>query len=90
MSAINFDAPAILEKTVVSEVAPGEFRATHTEHSVFPSLSACLKQLSQKPASEKHLYFVITNETARIGKCTLGYLDVEMLAMHPNYPLRHN
>ena len=49
-----------------------------------------LYQFDRKPESQKRRYSILTNDTARIGKCNLYWRDVERLAQEPNYPLCHN
>jgi hypothetical protein len=90
MSLINFNAPAVLEKTIVAKLDENRYGITHVVQIFSGTLTQCLYQFDRKPESQKRRYSILTNDTARIGKCNLYWRDVERLAQEPNYPLCHN
>jgi hypothetical protein len=66
MRNLNFDAPAMLEKSIVRRVRHGEFQVLCQRHAYRGTLLRCLHQYELKPDTQKFLYSILVGEKGRI------------------------
>jgi hypothetical protein len=66
MRALNFDAPAMLEKAIVRRVKHGEFEVLCHRQAYRGTLLRCLHQYELKPAAQQFLYSILVSGKARI------------------------
>jgi hypothetical protein len=66
MRNLNFDAPAMLEKSIVRRVRHGEFQVLCHRQAYRGTLLRCLHQYELKPVAQKFLYSILVSEKTRI------------------------